>query len=58
VALLGFVATLPMFLRGISAGRTDAPIISQGVMAVLTGIFVILCVKSFVDARRARSQVG
>lgn len=56
VALLGLIGALPPFLRGIGAGRADAAVISQGVMVALTAIFVGLCVKSFVDARRARSQ--
>jgi hypothetical protein len=58
LALVGFLATLPRFLQGASAGQMSPAVISQGVMALLTGIFVVLCIKSFVDARRARSQAG
>ena len=55
VALLGFAGTLPRFLSGVSEGGIGAAVISQGVMLALTAIFVVLCVKSLIDARRARS---
>ncbi len=54
VALLGFAGAAIPFLRGIMAGRTDVAVLSQGAMAALTGVFVALCVKSFIDARRSR----
>jgi hypothetical protein len=58
VGLVGFLATvralmsLPAALQGEVA--RPAAVISQSVMAVLTGVFVALSVKSFVDARRRR----
>jgi hypothetical protein len=54
VALLGFAGAVFPFFRGITAGRTDLAVLSQGAMVVLTGVFVALCVKSFIDARRSR----
>ena len=52
VALLGFVGSLYSLL---SRGEISGPgaIVAQSIMTVLTGIFVGLCVKSFIDARRS-----
>ncbi len=60
VGLLGFLGSVRGLL-GIRDLVTGAPVerplavISQSLMAVLTGVFVTLCVKSFIDARRPRS---
>src|SRR5262245_15517346 len=60
VGLVGFLATvsgllqLPALVSGVQVAR-PAAVISKSIMAVLTGIYVGLCVKSFVDARRRRS---
>lgn len=57
LGLLGFLATasalgrLPALLQGEAVVR-PAAVISQSIMAILTGVFVALSVKSFVDARR------
>jgi hypothetical protein len=59
VGLLGFLGTvrawfkLPALLSGEVALRPEA-VIAQSIMAALTLVFVLLCVKSFVDVRRAR----
>ncbi|MPZ16367.1 MAG: hypothetical protein GEV06_00415 [Luteitalea sp.] len=59
VGLVGFLATvravgrLPALLQGETIARPSA-VIAQSIMAVLTGVFVALCVKSFVDTRRRR----
>ena len=61
VALLGFIGTcvrwIPalksFFLTG--AVKNNAAFISQTLTALLCLIFVILCVKSFIDARRNRT---
>jgi hypothetical protein len=56
VGLLGFLAALPMVIRGlIKKGLVVAPI-AQLIMAIICGIFVALCVRSFINARRAREQ--
>ena len=56
LGLLGFLASAG---RLISSGSFDvsspAPL-SQGIMALVCGLFFLLCLKSFVDARRRRSQ--
>ncbi len=60
VGLLGFLGSVRGLLgirdlvRGAPVERPLA-VISQSLMAVLTGVFVTLCVKSFIDARRPRS---
>lgn len=58
VGLLGFLGAGVQFLRK-ALGDSFAwgpGTISQAIMAVLCGVFVVLCVKSFIDARRARSR--
>jgi hypothetical protein len=60
VGLLGFLGSvrgltqLGTLLGGGEVARPQA-VISQSIMAVLTGIFTILCVRSFIAARRARA---
>jgi uncharacterized membrane protein (UPF0136 family) len=59
LALLGFLGSfsglmkLPALLSGGDVARPDA-VIARSIMAVLSLLFLILCVKSFIDARRAR----
>ena len=60
VALVGYLACipglfkLPMILAGEVVPRPAAAI-SQSIMALLTAIFVVLAVRSFRQARRARA---
>jgi len=60
VGLLGFLATASSFLKipALSAGTAERPaaVITQMAMAVICLAFVILCVKSFIDARRNRTK--
>ena len=54
LALLGFLAAVG---RMASAGLSiSAAGISVLVLALLTGAFLVLCIKSFVDARRRRGE--
>ena len=55
IATLGFVGALIPLLRTPAGIRSGVALASQLTMVVLTGIFVALCVKSFIDARRARA---
>jgi uncharacterized membrane protein len=55
VGLLGFLASAGRLLWTRFAGTTAA-VLSQASMAVLCAVFVGLCVKSFIDARRAREN--
>jgi hypothetical protein len=63
VALLGFIACvpglfkLPMLMAGETIAR-PAAVVSQSIMALLTGIFVVLAIKSFRDARKARDAAA
>jgi len=57
VGLLGFagsVSGIPKLIRMLGGAEIARPAaaVSQSVMAALTGLFVVLCVKSFIDARR------
>lgn len=54
VALVGFLGALMSLLRTPAGVRPALAVASQVAMLLLTGIFVMLCVKSFIDARRAR----
>lgn len=59
VGLIGFLGSVPGLFKlfplmaGEPVERPNA-VITQAVMAVLTLVFVILCVRSFVNARRSR----
>lgn len=54
VGTVGFIGALMSLLRTPTGVRSALALGSQVAMLVLTGIFVALCVKSFIDARRAR----
>jgi len=58
VGLLGFLATVGSFLKipNLLAGTAERPaaVAAQAAMSLVCLIFVILCVKSFIDARRGR----
>jgi prolipoprotein diacylglyceryltransferase len=58
VGLLGFFAGAGRFLYELSAGKdvTGTAGLSTLTMAVLCAVFVALCVKSFIDARRRRRK--
>ena len=59
LGLLAFLGGLPGLLRafallgGGEVARRNA-VLEQAAMALLSLVFVVLCVKSFIDARRAR----
>jgi hypothetical protein len=55
VALLGLLGTIRGLIRLLGGTMTPAAI-SQGLTALLTGALLVLCVKSFIDARRRRAQ--
>jgi len=60
IGLLGFLGTvsgllqLPTLLSGGVVERPGA-VVSKSIMAVLMAIYVGMCVKSFIDARRRRA---
>jgi glucose uptake protein GlcU len=54
VALVGCAGALFSLLRTPIASRAAAAVFSQAAMVVLTAVFVALCVRSFIAARRAR----
>jgi hypothetical protein len=55
VALLGLLGTIGGLVR-LLGGATTPAAISQGLTAILTGALLVLCVRSFIDARRRRAQ--
>jgi len=57
VGLLGFLAAAGRLIGSLAQGHTPTALgaTSLGGMAVLTGIFVVLCVRSFITARRQRA---
>ena len=54
VALIGFAGTLASLFMTPAGVRSAIALYSQLATVVLTGLFVVLCVRSFVAARRAR----
>jgi len=55
IGLLGFIASLVgLFRKGIPAG-ISAGVVSQIAMALVCLVFVILCVRSFIEARKSRA---
>ncbi len=61
IGLLGFLGSLVQFFRGVNGpAMQERPIAveAQGVMVLITGIFVGLCVQSFIKARRGRSSAA
>lgn len=61
IGLLGFLGSVPGLLK-LPALLSGAPlerpaaVATQSIMAVLCLVFVALCVKSFIDARRGRAE--
>ena len=59
VGLLGVAGTfgglmkLPTYFSGGELARPEA-VLAQGVMCILSLIYVLICLKSFIDARRAK----
>lgn len=60
VALLGCLLGAGWFIARPFLGKpiADTAGMSTATMAVLCGVFVALCVKSFIDARRRRKAAG
>lgn len=61
LALLGLAGALARPLQKLTSGaglHWSAALGSQVAMAVLCGVFVVLAIKSFVDARRRRALAG
>jgi len=56
LAVLGLIGTVPRIYPAVVAGEIRRPaVIAQTVMAVILAVYVLLGVKSFIDARRGRS---
>lgn len=63
LGLIGLIGGAVMAVRGAIALSSDSPpsklaLGGQAIMAVLCGVFVGLCVKSFIDVRRARKAAS
>jgi len=61
VGLLGFLGSVPGLLKLgplLSGGEVARPIavVAQSIMAILMAIYVAMCVKSFIEARRSRAR--
>jgi hypothetical protein len=57
VALIGFIVTAGRLLSKLGEISLSAAVLSQLSMALICLVFVILSIKSFIDARRGRAQV-
>ena len=60
VGLVGFLASIGRLGSSLARGHTPTRVAgaSLGLMALLTGIFVALCVRSFIVIRRNRRATG
>jgi hypothetical protein len=63
IGVLGFAGTIPGLISAIkwlagTAPARPAAVVSQVIMCALCALFVALCVKSFIDARRNREAQG
>ena len=56
LALLGWAGAVFSLMRTPAGPRSPIAAFSQSAMVVLTAIFVVLCVRSFIAARRARTS--
>ncbi len=54
VGLLGFLIPAGRLVSQFSSIKVSLAVFSQAAMALICLVFVVLCVKSFIDARRAR----
>jgi hypothetical protein len=58
VGALGFIGSAPMFVVGIIRKGFVLSVAAQLAMAILTGVYVALSVRSFIAARRARQEAS
>ena len=58
IGLVGFVFPLVRALPPVFEGVFTLPVVGQLIMSALCLLFVVFCVKSFIDARRARAAKG
>lgn len=56
IALLGFIATAGRLISRLSELTASPAVISQALTAIICLAFVILAIRSFAAARRARSE--
>jgi hypothetical protein len=61
LAFLGFAGSVPGLLKFpqlLSGGEVTRPfaVLSQSIMAIASAIFILLSVRSFIDARKARNN--
>jgi hypothetical protein len=55
IALLAVIGGVPRIVTAVNAGEVQRPaVLAQIAMATILSIYVLLGVKSFIDARRAR----
>lgn len=60
IGLLGFLLAAGRLVGAVMSGKAPSALamFSLGAMAVLSFVFVLLCVRSFIDARRKAEQRG
>ena len=59
IGLLGFLGAAVQCVKGLlgeAISVRPVAVVSQGIMALITGVFVALCVRSFIQARAARTD--
>ncbi len=58
VGLAGFIIPLTRLIPQLSQIKVSLAVLSQVAMSLICLVFVILCVKSFIDARRNRIELN
>ena len=58
VGLAGFIIPLTRLIPHLSDIKVSLAVLSQVAMSLICLVFVILCVKSFIDARRNRIELN
>src|SRR5580765_6732795 len=57
IGLIGLIGGLAMIVKALNAEQINTNSFGMNIaMAVICGAFVVLCVKSFIDARKRRRQ--
>lgn len=60
LALIGFLGSVPGLLKlgSLLSGTAERPmaVAMQGAMALLLAVYIVLCVQSFIAARKARQR--
>lgn len=55
IGVIGLLGTAPALVQLLVGGEASSAVLARAVMAILMAVFVGLCVRSFIAARKARA---